>query len=67
MSNKEQIKQFMRNWYDYTTALLLVFLVILLPVGIFFLILENFGVLASVVWILVYLWVVRTINRRLDI
>ena len=66
MSNKEQIKQFMRNWYEYTTALLIVALVVMLPVAMFFLILENFGVLASVIWILVYLWVVRTINRRLD-
>ena len=66
MSNKEQIKRFMRNWYDYTVALITVTLVVILPVVGFFLILENFGVLASVIWGIVYLWAMRIINKRID-
>ena len=66
MSNKEQIKKFMRNWYDYTVALITVTLVVILPVVGFFLILENFGVLASVIWGIVYLWAMRIINKRID-
>jgi len=66
VSNKEQIKRFMRNWYDYTVALITVTLVVILPVVGFFLILKNFGVLASVIWGIVYLWAMRIINKRID-